>query len=75
MGTAIQDAINNYNPQSLFVEELAYAPTFEISSNPTVSLDEIKARRFYIVDDGEFVSETAYLFDNMENRFNLMDFS
>ena len=25
-------------------------PTFEIASNPTIMLSEIKARRFYIVD-------------------------
>ena len=47
------------------------APMFEIASNPTIRLDEIKARRFIIFDP----LESSYLFDNIENRFNLMDFS
>jgi len=30
--------------------EEIFVPTFEIASNPTIRLSEIKARRFYIVD-------------------------
>ena len=80
MASQIQETINNYGaPQTdeSPSPELVMAPTFEIASNPTVSLEEIKARRFNIVDGGKYVKpipEGAYLFDNMENRFNLMDF-
>lgn len=131
LGSAIQDTIDNYNPQTnaagiadavwgtppinhvlpmnlqqmiddaeshnagvqpLTVETLQQAqtmidehneqeeilvPTFEIASNPTVSLSEIKARRFYIVDGGKYtkpVPEAAWLFDDAENRFKLIDF-
>lgn len=69
LGTAIQDAIDNYDPT---VEVgYVYAPTFELASNPTIRVDEIKARRFIIFDR----FESSYLFDNIENRFKLMDFS
>ena len=33
-------------------EENILVPTFEIASNPTVRMEEIMARRFYIVDGG-----------------------
>ncbi len=31
-------------------QDALVVPTFEIASNPTVRLSEIRARRFYIVD-------------------------
>ncbi len=83
-------ALSNIDPPLPSIEELASvqpigqqmadagyisSPTFEIVSNPTVSIEEIKKRIFMINDDGEYVKETDYLFDNIENRFNLMDFS
>jgi hypothetical protein len=50
-------------------------PTMESTTNPTVSVEEIKSRRFMKNDDGEYIKETDYLFDNLQNRFDLMDFS
>lgn len=76
MGAEVQQMIDNY-PTPINLNETIFAPTFEIASNPTVSLEEIKARRFNLVDGGKYtyISPTAYLFDDIENRFNLMDFS
>lgn len=78
MGEELLAEINNYGAPVQSYSQAAQtilAPTFEIASNPTVSIAEIKARRFAINDDGKYVKETDYLFDNIENRFNLMDFS
>ncbi len=76
IGAEVQQTIENYSTP-INLNETIFAPTFEIASNPTIPLEEIKARRFNLVDGGKYIepiSPTAYLFDNIENRFNLIDF-
>lgn len=42
-------------PQSEIDREELLVPTFEIASNPSISLADIRARRFHIVDRAQVV--------------------
>jgi len=50
--------------------EEVLVPTFEIATNPTVRLSEIKARRFYIVDRAQIKAKEAIQKEEDTNIFN-----
>jgi len=51
------------------VEELL-VPTFEIATNPSIRLSEVKARRFYIVDRAQMKAKEAIQREEDSNIFN-----
>ena len=70
---------NSIDPLELLV------PSFEIVSNPTVRLSEIRARRFGIVDgpiglsinislNEKWLFEEVGEYDPIESRFDILDF-
>ena len=46
-------------PDGITEGEEVLVPTFEIATNPTIRLSEIKARRFYIVDRAQIKAKEA----------------
>jgi len=46
-------------PDGITEGEEILVPTFEITSNPTIRLSEVKARRFYIVDRAQIKAKEA----------------
>jgi hypothetical protein len=46
-------------PSPITQGEEIVVPTFEIVTNPTIKLSEIKARRFYIVDRAQIQAKAA----------------
>jgi len=55
----------------MFVEaEELLVPTFEIATNPTIRLSEVKARRFYIVDRAQMKAKEAIQREEDTNIFN-----
>jgi hypothetical protein len=54
-------------------------PTFEVASNPTVRLSEIKGRRFYIVDRSQAEVKKEYIryyketYPDIDERWGLLD--
>lgn len=55
--------------QFVEVEELL-VPTFEIATNPTIRLSEVKARRFYIVDRAQMKAKEGIQREEDTNIFN-----
>jgi len=47
------------SPNKIIQGQEILVPTFEIASNPTIQLSEIKARRFYIVDRAQIKAKEA----------------
>jgi hypothetical protein len=50
--------------------EEVLVPTFEIATNPTIRLSEVKARRFYIVDRAQIKAKEAIQKEEDLNIFN-----
>lgn len=57
----------------MFVDgEEILVPTFEIATNPTVRISEVKARRFYIVDRAQIKAKEAIQKEEDTNIFNAL---
>ena len=56
-------------PDTIIKSEVL-VPTFEIASNPTIKLSEIKARRFYIVDRAQIKAKEAIQKEEDQAIFN-----
>ena len=58
----------------IFAHERIFFPTFEVASNPTIKLSDIKARRFNIIDTALIgVTDTTYnywYYDFMDETAN-----
>ena len=59
-------------PDGITEGEEILVPTFEIATNPTIRLSEIKARRFYIVDRAQIKAKEAIQKEEDLNIFNLI---
>jgi len=59
-------------PDEITEGEEILVPTFEIATNPTIRLSEIKARRFYIVDRAQIKAKEAIQKEEDTNIFNLL---
>ena len=57
-------------PDNITEGEEVLVPTFEIATNPTIRLSEIKARRFYIVDRAQIKAKEAIQKEEDLNIFN-----
>jgi hypothetical protein len=57
-------------PDGITEGEEVLVPTFEIASNPTIRLSEVKARRFYIVDRAQIKAKEAIQKEEDRNIFN-----
>lgn len=57
-------------PDMITEGEEILVPTFEIATNPTIRLSEIKARRFYIVDRAQIKAKEAIQKEEDLNIFN-----
>jgi hypothetical protein len=57
-------------PDGITEGEEILVPTFEIATNPTIRLSEIKARRFYIVDRAQIKAKEAIQKEEDLNIFN-----
>ena len=57
-------------PDGITEGEEVLVPTFEIATNPTIRLSEIKARRFYIVDRAQIKAKEAIQKEEDLNIFN-----
>jgi hypothetical protein len=57
-------------PDNITEGEEILVPTFEIATNPTIRLSEIKARRFYIVDRAQIKAKEAIQKEEDLNIFN-----
>ena len=57
-------------PDAITEGEEILVPTFEIATNPTIRLSEIKARRFYIVDRAQIKAKEAIQKEEDTNIFN-----
>jgi len=57
-------------PDGIIEGEEVLVPTFEIATNPTIRMSEIKARRFYIVDRAQIKSKEAIQKEEDLNIFN-----
>ena len=57
-------------PDQFIEGEEVLVPTFEIATNPTIRLSEIKARRFYIVDRAQIKAKEAIQKEEDLNIFN-----
>lgn len=60
-------------PDGITEGEEILVPTFEIATNPTIRLSEIKARRFYIVDRAQIKAKEAIQKEEDLNIFNAVD--
>jgi hypothetical protein len=59
-------------PDQIQTAEEVLVPTFEIATNPTVRLAEIKARRFYIVDRAQIKAKEAIQKEEDTNIFGAL---
>jgi hypothetical protein len=57
-------------PDMIIEGEGILVPTFEIATNPTIRLSEVKARRFYIVDRAQIKAKEAIQKEEDLNIFN-----
>lgn len=57
-------------PDMIIEGEEILVPTFEIATNPTIRLSEIKARRFFIVDRAQIKAKEAIQKEEDLNIFN-----
>ena len=57
-------------PDMIIEGEEILVPTFEIATNPTIRLSEVKARRFYIVDRAQIKAKEAIQKEEDLNIFN-----
>ena len=57
-------------PDNIQEGEEVLVPTFEIATNPTIRLSEVKARRFYIVDRAQIKAKEAIQKEEDRNIFN-----
>lgn len=57
-------------PDMIVEGEEILVPTFEIATNPTIRLSEVKARRFYIVDRAQIKAKEAIQKEEDLNIFN-----
>jgi len=57
-------------PDGITDGEEILVPTFEIATNPTIRLSEVKARRFYIVDRAQIKAKEAIQKEEDLNIFN-----
>jgi hypothetical protein len=59
-------------PDEIQEGEEVLVPTFEIATNPTIRMSEIKARRFYIVDRAQIKAKEAIQKEEDTNIFNAL---
>jgi hypothetical protein len=59
-------------PDEIQEGEEVLVPTFEIATNPTIRLSEIKARRFYIVDRAQIKAKEAIQKEEDSNIFTAL---
>jgi hypothetical protein len=57
-------------PDMIIEGEEILVPTFEIATNPTIRLSEVKARRFYIIDRAQIKAKEAIQKEEDLNIFN-----
>lgn len=62
-------------PDMIVEGEEILVPTFEIATNPTIRLSEVKARRFYIVDRAQIKAKEAIQKEEDLNIFNAVNAS
>lgn len=60
-------------PDMIVEGEEILVPTFEIATNPTIRISEVKARRFYIVDRAQIKAKEAIQKEEDTNIFNALD--
>ena len=60
-------------PDMITEGEEVLVPTFEIATNPTIRLSEVKARRFYIVDRAQIKAKEAIQKEEDLNIFNAIE--
>lgn len=60
-------------PDMITEGEEVLVPTFEIATNPTIRLSEVKARRFYIVDRAQIKAKEAIQKEEDLNIFNAVE--
>jgi hypothetical protein len=60
-------------PDGFTEGEEILVPTFEIATNPTIRLSEVKARRFYIVDRAQIKAKEAIQKEEDLNIFNAIN--
>ena len=60
-------------PDMIIEGEEVLVPTFEIATNPTVRISEVKARRFYIVDRAQIKAKEAIQKEEDTNVFNAIN--
>lgn len=60
-------------PDGITEGEEVLVPTFEIATNPTIRLSEVKARRFYIVDRAQIKAKEAIQKEEDSNIFRAID--
>lgn len=60
-------------PDQITEGEEILVPTFEIATNPTIRLAEVKARRFYIVDRAQIKAKEAIQKEEDLNIFNAIN--
>jgi hypothetical protein len=60
-------------PDMITEGEEILVPTFEIATNPTIRLSEVKARRFYIVDRAQIKAKEAIQKEEDLNIFNAIN--
>jgi hypothetical protein len=61
------------SPDKIIQGQAILVPTFEIASNPIISLSEVKARRFYIVDRAQTKAKEAIQKEEDKKFFNLIN--
>ncbi len=59
-------------PDNIVEGEEVLVPTFEIATNPTIRLSEVKARRFYIVDRAQIKAKEAIQKEEDTNVFTAL---
>ena len=62
-------------PDMIVEGEEILVPTFEIATNPTIRISEVKARRFYIVDRAQIKAKEAIQKEEDTNIFNAISAS
>ena len=60
-------------PDMIVEGEEILVPTFEIATNPTIRISEVKARRFYIVDRAQIKAKEAIQKEEDSNIFNAIN--
>lgn len=60
-------------PDMIVEGEEILVPTFEIATNPTIRISEVKARRFYIVDRAQIKAKEAIQKEEDTNIFNALN--